>query len=524
MMPDERLDPIIGSSLIPKEGALVGIMKSKRAWLLASGLCGVIMLSPVMSLGSFMLQTTFSGGLIFTNRHLMIMFTFGFVAGSAATPPAAKKYVDRCTMSSYWLLLASNSTFLMIIMLLGVLYGMINPLGTGVSILAFAIGALISSLSILWSCVSYEGEGSEHPCVLPYMALFLASLLTGLLLVGSILSGTFLGRLLPAVGPILSLLGSLVIRKHPDSLRKPFPSSARHPIPSFMHITLWALGAALGLTWSLIIEVGPTNPTIPALTAIVVSALSLIAALLTKNSELLLDRGIRAVILLLTVGYLSIFALSLLQASYLSVAISFIWTVQSACSLLLLYTVGSIVGDFQRVWGHLSISYGIGILSGALVASSALAIGDIHVSMTIISLAATTTLLIAALSFPRFSLKSADKLEPAEAPAKKEDEPPVGDLMREEFSLSPRETTVLNHLLLGETPKVISQQLFLSEQTVRTHIKNIYAKCAVHSYPELIHLSISLSHESNTSAAHRHKAKDRATSSAHKQPQGKETS
>ena len=240
-----------------------------------------------------------------------------------------------------------------------------------------------------------------------------------------------------------------------------------------MYITLWALGAALGLTWSLIIEVGPPNPTIPALAAIVVSALSLIATLFTKNSGLLLDRGVRVVILLLTAGHLSIFALSMLQVPYLSVAISFIWTVQSACSLLLLYTVGSSVGDFQRVWGRLSISYGVGILAGALAASSALAIGDIHISMTIISLAATTTLLIAALSFPRFALEpSGDKEEPEEASAETEDEPPVAVLMREEFSLSPRETDVLNHLLLGETP----QSYFAAAIPIRANGSHAYQK------------------------------------------------
>ena len=52
---------------------------------------------------------------------------------------------------------------------------------------------------------------------------------------------------------------------------------------------------------------------------------------------------------------------------------------------------------------------------------------------------------------------------------------------RKDYGLSEREREVLHLLVDGLTQKRIAEHLFLSEHTINTHIRNIYAKLHVHS-------------------------------------------
>ncbi|MCI1479405.1 MAG: helix-turn-helix transcriptional regulator [Eggerthellaceae bacterium] len=54
--------------------------------------------------------------------------------------------------------------------------------------------------------------------------------------------------------------------------------------------------------------------------------------------------------------------------------------------------------------------------------------------------------------------------------------------------LSDRETEVTDYVVRGYTVASIAEQLYVSENTVRTHMKRIYAKCKVHKKQELIDL------------------------------------
>ena len=58
--------------------------------------------------------------------------------------------------------------------------------------------------------------------------------------------------------------------------------------------------------------------------------------------------------------------------------------------------------------------------------------------------------------------------------------------MRERFSLSPRETEVLVYLAQGYNSPYIAKALFISDSTVRTHMKGIYRKVGVNSRMELL--------------------------------------
>lgn len=62
------------------------------------------------------------------------------------------------------------------------------------------------------------------------------------------------------------------------------------------------------------------------------------------------------------------------------------------------------------------------------------------------------------------------------------------EALMERAGLSAREREVLDHLRQGRAPKTIAKLLFVSENTVRFHIRNIYQKFGVHSRTELMEL------------------------------------
>lgn len=82
--------------------------------------------------------------------------------------------------------------------------------------------------------------------------------------------------------------------------------------------------------------------------------------------------------------------------------------------------------------------------------------------------------------------KRADGAAPGVLDAKKA--PSAQDWFREEFDLSERETEVALLIAQGRSKAYIADALCLSENTVRTHAKNVYAKLDVHSKQELIDL------------------------------------
>lgn len=60
------------------------------------------------------------------------------------------------------------------------------------------------------------------------------------------------------------------------------------------------------------------------------------------------------------------------------------------------------------------------------------------------------------------------------------------NIVSKRFKLSPRESEVLVFLVKGRNAKHISEKLFISESTAKTHISNIYRKVGVHSQQELL--------------------------------------
>ena len=71
----------------------------------------------------------------------------------------------------------------------------------------------------------------------------------------------------------------------------------------------------------------------------------------------------------------------------------------------------------------------------------------------------------------------------------KEDEENPYELKAVEYGLTRRETEIFAYLAQGRTAKFISDELFISNNTVRTHTQRIYDKLYIHSKQELIDLA-----------------------------------
>jgi DNA-binding NarL/FixJ family response regulator len=56
-------------------------------------------------------------------------------------------------------------------------------------------------------------------------------------------------------------------------------------------------------------------------------------------------------------------------------------------------------------------------------------------------------------------------------------------------SLTPRQKEIVNEIVAGKSYKMIAEDLFVSLDTVRSHIKNIYKALEINSKAELIRKS-----------------------------------
>lgn len=62
----------------------------------------------------------------------------------------------------------------------------------------------------------------------------------------------------------------------------------------------------------------------------------------------------------------------------------------------------------------------------------------------------------------------------------------LGESQKETENLSPREQEILSHLAKGFRYREIADELFISVETVRTHLRNIYKKLQVRSRTEAV--------------------------------------
>jgi DNA-binding NarL/FixJ family response regulator len=65
---------------------------------------------------------------------------------------------------------------------------------------------------------------------------------------------------------------------------------------------------------------------------------------------------------------------------------------------------------------------------------------------------------------------------------------PVFERLTRRFKITDREQEIIRHLLEGRSNKQIADTLFISVQTVKAHLYNIYRKCDVNNRIEFYNL------------------------------------
>lgn len=75
-----------------------------------------------------------------------------------------------------------------------------------------------------------------------------------------------------------------------------------------------------------------------------------------------------------------------------------------------------------------------------------------------------------------------------EPPSDVDPAPLLNDALYQQYQLSPREQDVLQELVRGASNKELSERLFISVSTIKTHLRNIYAKFDVKNRYELLAL------------------------------------
>ncbi len=84
--------------------------------------------------------------------------------------------------------------------------------------------------------------------------------------------------------------------------------------------------------------------------------------------------------------------------------------------------------------------------------------------------------------------KTNPNARPADAPTYQDRLSKQAALVRQHYRLSARETEVMELIARGNTVARIAEQLVVSENTIRTHSKRIYAKLDIHKKQELVDL------------------------------------
>lgn len=167
--------------------------------------------------------------------------------------------------------------------------------------------------------------------------------------------------------------------------------------------------------------------------------------------------------------------------------------------------VASPVLAYAAGWGALCLSFAVGTAFGqgmdAVFGSTSDVVSNITVLYTLVAVLASTLAMWAGQpsgaspSVPGLAGGSVSGGQ-GEAPAEGQDDGrPARDAVGaacgrlvERYGLSEREAEVCELLTRGNTRAGIATRLYVSENTVRTHVKNVYAKLHIHSKQQLVNL------------------------------------
>lgn len=163
----------------------------------------------------------------------------------------------------------------------------------------------------------------------------------------------------------------------------------------------------------------------------------------------------------------------------------FIWTFLGVISFL--------YGTPYRMFGYGLAANVFAIFLGGVMGSRLMMLGEHYPMITAIFAASTiflTFIIVPWLNDQMDREMAEDMKDVAQEAPEKIDSILNMDKHLEDKQLTPREREILTLLFKGDTNKILAEQLFISENTLKTHLKNIYKKLGVSNKRELLSMVI----------------------------------
>lgn len=301
---------------------------------------------------------------------------------------------------------------------------------------------------------------------------------------------------------VRGMIAAIRMNASPTVLDATNPSSFL-PFSSLVYVSIFLFDAACGYAFGSQGQAMPQAATL--LSFIPVAAVFFIVV--AARARLSADALYRASALLVFAGFLLVpLSFNGLDGPAGFHASSMLLYAGSDCFSVLMYYLIAAVGS-RNLAGALSTSAfafaasWLGIGCGALLVQGVERLGALDGSSFLWSSAIVTFLFMTYnfLTMRGFSFEDAIQgvlpAHPAptaalgDGEAESSDAPQLEEACNrvvERFGLTPREGDVLRLLARGRTSPVIQEKLFLSHNTVKTHVRHIYAKMDIHSQQELI--------------------------------------
>ncbi|MEY8459558.1 LuxR C-terminal-related transcriptional regulator [Eggerthellaceae bacterium 24-137] len=356
------------------------------------------------------------------------------------------------------------------------------PLLTGA---AAGIGAAL--LYLLWTSAYARAPQVRGDVVIPLCAA--VTVLPVLVISGSIpLASWAFAAALPAISALMLLL---IVKRDiaPDTSEKPTMTTPIGEIFSALGIpaaALFALHGLIGTTSGSASFVGAGSAaTFEGVFAILGTAAALALAVAALNRPhggapdylrwALTGAAIGALLYLQEPEELRLIGVALFRVTEV---LAFIFTFT--------YALGRTAHDPRgciAIIAVLLVASELGDLAGNLIGSMSALEKSSSDEFVLVGLFASLCLVTSLLGKPADSARTEAPI-PVTAPS--DDTEAICDAIARAYSLAPRQRDVLVHLAAGRTVARISQALTMSENTVASYVKQIYARLGVHSKQELI--------------------------------------
>ena len=438
-----------------------------------------------------------------------------FVSGASAVLLLAYCYVsyrkDSSVFSARWsIALSTVATITAIIA--GSLIAEHALAGIPAYVAAIIIGFSLAALTYTWATIYVRMTAAEA-----LTTGTLALLLSGVLNFAGMHAAAFCGA-----WPLIMLFGAgacicFITSTNQDAAVPPEKQDT-HPVlylPTKMkEYTKLVCGIALyALAVGIVAGTTAANSTMDSMGTLnaSVNRLHLIAALILAVAALALGKRANLALFLrvFTPLLVAVFLLNIVAPDYAGTWLActlFAWTLLQLFTFLLAVHVArqriaSLSLAFPIVWSLVLCGNAVGVLIGQLYVATygteQHLVFAMAVALTVLVVVASSLLLgnaNTALSSVRQTESAAAKdskptttPDVTTAPSQTPLEAACASLAQSHH-LSERETEVFAMLARGYTRTSIAKKLFVSENTVRVHVKNIYAKLYVHSKQQLIDL------------------------------------